>query len=78
MNQQKLFKTKTFIAGSLICLLLFIPPIISSQQQRICEQALEKCGGDAFLTLIFGGPQSFLAYYAGCLLGYSWCLKYFE
>jgi len=78
MNQRKLFKTKVLTAGSLICLILFIPPNVSSQQQNVCEQALEKCNGDAFLTLIFGGPQSFLIYYTGCLLGYSWCLKYFE
>ena len=78
MNKQKKFKANVFIVMGLVSLLLLVSPIIPSQQKHVCEQALEKCGGDAILTLIFGGIQSFLFYYSGCLIGYSWCLKYFE
>ena len=43
----------------------------------ICREALNDCLVDAVVAGLFGGPQTFLLYYSGCMIGYTFCLKYY-
>jgi hypothetical protein len=80
------FKMSTFIKNStkrlvvagliLSLIVVFSTPGFASKQD--CEDALIKCGVDATVAGLFSGPQTFLAYATGCLMGYSWCLKYYN
>jgi len=69
---------KKFVVVGLILslVILFSSPGFASKEA--CENALIKCGVDAAIAGLISGPQSFLAYAAGCLIGYSWCLKYYN
>ena len=67
---------KILVVGLIVCLCLFL---VSSAQasEDVCKKALEKCAVDAVKAGLATGPQSFLLYYSGCFLGYTWCLKYY-
>ena len=62
-----------------VCLLGFMvfPQPVSG---GVCEKALAKCGADLLFPGIIAfllSPVSFGAGAAGCLSGYTWCLKYY-
>ncbi len=68
---------KLVVAGLIFGLIvLWSSPVYASKE--VCENALARCGFDALVAGLFSGPQTFLAYYSGCLMGYSWCLKYYS
>jgi len=68
---------RILILGLTVCVCLFF---VSSTfaSEDVCKKALSKCAIDAVIAGLFSGPQSFLLYYAGCFMGYSWCLKYYN
>jgi len=44
-----------------------------------CERALQRCLADAMLAGVLGLNLQLLALFStSCLLGYSWCLKYYD
>jgi len=80
------FKMKKFIKKSpkklvVVGLIFGLIVLCSSSgfaSTEVCEKALSRCGIDAAIAGLFSGPQAFLTYYAGCFMGYSWCLKYYN
>jgi hypothetical protein len=68
---------KLVVVGLIFCLIVLCStPGFASKE--VCEKALARCGVDAVVAGLFSGPQAFLSYYAGCFMGYSWCLKYYD
>ena len=68
---------KKIMVVALALFILVYAAAPSLQANAGCVEALRKCSVDAVIALIFGGPQTFLLYYSGCLMGYTWCLKYY-
>ena len=66
------------IMGALLLFLMAHALFLPLHAVRICDEALSECASDALVTLIFGGPHAFALYASGCLMGYSWCLKYVD
>lgn len=68
---------RIFILGLLCFVCLFL---ISSAfaSEDVCNNALSRCTTDAVIAGLFSGPQTFILYYSGCFMGYTWCLKYYE
>jgi uncharacterized BrkB/YihY/UPF0761 family membrane protein len=56
--------------------IFFVSSTLASED--VCKKAMSRCTADAVKTGLLSGAQSFLLYYAGCFMGYSWCLKYYE
>ncbi len=77
MKKLKKHNSKRLVVVGLILslVILFCSPGFASSET--CDRALARCGVDAMIAGLFSGPQSFLAYSAGCFLGYSWCLRYY-
>lgn len=69
---------KKFVVVGLIFSLVIVCSMPGFASKEACENALIKCGVDAVVAGLFSGPQTFLAYYAGCFIGYSWCLRYYN
>ncbi len=77
MNIFKRQWTRGFVAvGLIFCLFLFGPSLFASEKEE-CDKALVKCSVDAVIAGILSGPQTFLLFASGCLMGYTWCLKYY-
>jgi hypothetical protein len=78
MKKLKKHNPKRLVVVGLILslVILFCPPGFASNEE--CDRALARCSVDAMIAGLFSGPQSFLAYSAGCFLGYTWCLKYYD
>lgn len=68
---------KKIMVVALVLFILVYAAAPSLQANADCGGALRKCSVDAIIVLIFGGPHAFLLYYSGCLMGYTWCLKYY-
>ena len=68
---------KYFVLGLMLAVCFFV---ISSAyaSEDVCKKAMSRCTVDAAIAGLLSGPQSFLLYYAGCFIGYSWCLKYYD
>ena len=66
------------IAAGLFIALLFGFLTAGQVLANDCERGLLKCSLDAAITALFGGLQSGLMYFSGCLIGYEWCLEYYE
>jgi hypothetical protein len=43
-----------------------------------CERALAKCAVDATIAGLTGGPIAFALWSSGCLMGYDFCMRYYE
>jgi hypothetical protein len=70
-------RVRGFVAAGLIfCLFLFSASLFASEKEE-CDRALTKCSVDAVIAGILSGPQTFLLFASGCLMGYTWCLKYY-
>lgn len=67
---------KIFVIGLIVCLCLFMG-YSAAASDDVCEDALKRCTTDAVISGLLSGVQSFLVYYSVCLMGYSWCLKYY-
>lgn len=44
----------------------------------VCEEALARCGIDAIIAGLTGGPLAFSLWGTGCLMGYDFCLRYYR
>jgi hypothetical protein len=68
---------KTIAVGIFIalffCFLTAVPALADE-----CEEGLIECGIDAVVSGLFSGFQSGLMHFAGCLIGYGWCLEYYD
>jgi len=71
-------KRLKIMAGVLVLLMsiFFLAP--QQLTAEVCDEALVECAIDAVIIGIFGGLQSGLLYFSGCLTGYNWCLEYFD
>jgi len=78
MNKFIKQSAKKFMVVGLIFSLVILCSTPGFASKEACENALIKCGVDAAIAGLVSGPQSFLAYSAGCLIGYYWCLKYYN
>jgi len=75
MKKSKRRKAGTFLAGALV-LLMVVSVAAPSLQAGMCERALAKCGIDATVAGVTGGPGAAALWGVGCLAGYHWCLRY--
>jgi len=68
---------KKFVLGLIVCVCFFL--VFSAYASGdVCKKAFSRCTIDAAIAGLFSGPQSFLLYFSGCFMGYSWCLKYYD
>lgn len=67
---------RVFGAGLLLFMSLFL---VSSgfASEDVCKEAMSECLTDAVVAGLFSGTQTFLVYYAACMIGYTFCLKYY-
>lgn len=68
---------KIFVLGLMFVVCLFLASSVYASED-VCKKALARCAADAVVAGLFSGPQSFMLYYSGCFIGYSWCLKYYD
>jgi hypothetical protein len=68
---------KYFVIGLIVCLCFGLVSSANASED-VCKKALSKCTVDAVKAGVTSGPQSFLLYYSGCYMGYTWCLKYYD
>jgi len=47
------------------------------QAKNVCMGGLVKCEADALIVGAFGGLEVFGMYAAACMVGYTWCIKYY-
>jgi len=75
LRRNKKFK---IMAGVLVLLMsiFFLAP--HQLVAKGCIIGLARCSIDAIIVAIFGGLQSGALYFSGCLIGYTWCLEYFD
>jgi len=64
------------IVASLLLVVLIVSPVLVAGKE--CEEAFMRCGADALITAVISGPGAGIVYATGCLLGYTWCLKYYD
>jgi hypothetical protein len=77
MNEKRNIR-KRVLTGTLALLMIFLFLTPHQLSAGVCERALAKCGIDALLTSLLSGPEIGALYLSGCLLGYSWCLQYYD
>ena len=82
LNMKKIHKKKgsRILIGMLVFSLLMgvvMAPSLHASR-AVCEEALAKCGIDAVIAGLTGGPLAFALWGTGCLLGYDFCLRYYE
>ena len=75
MNEQKL--KKRYFSGLLVVVLVLLLFTPLAYGNNVCDDALKKCGTDAVIAGIMGGPAVFPLYLALCLVGFEWCSKYY-
>ena len=76
----KILKNQHFRRIIILGLMFFVSIFFISSNYAsadVCRKALSRCTVDAVVAGLFSGPQSFLLYFSGCFMGYSWCLKYY-
>jgi hypothetical protein len=77
MNIFRSHRVKNFVVTGLIICLIFWSTSVFASEKEACDKAFVKCGVDALIGGFLSGPQMFLFIYSGCLMGYTWCLKYY-
>jgi len=75
MKKNKKRKSGAILIGGLVFLMLLSMATLSLDA-GVCERALAKCGVDAVIAGISGGPGAGVIWGIGCLAGYNWCLLY--
>ena len=80
MNKIHRKKGSRILIGALVFSLLigvvFAPSLHASR--AVCDRALARCGVDAVVAGLTGGPLAFALWGSGCLMGYSFCMRYYE
>ena len=74
MNKKN--KKIRLMGGIFIVLVLVLLVAPSLHAEDVCFEALEKCSKKAAISGILNSG-SFLFYMSHCLMGYTWCLKYY-
>jgi len=78
MFDSKFITKRKWVLTGVVLLLIFMVAIPQTLTAGVCEKALEKCMLNAVITGLFSLNPTIFAYYsASCLLGYSFCLKYY-
>ncbi len=65
------------IVGALLLLALLQVTAPFMQAKNVCMGGLVKCEADALIVGAFGGLEVFGMYAAACMVGYTWCIKYY-
>ena len=76
----KIMKDQRFKRVFSVGLMLFVGVFLVSPHFAsgdVCKDALNDCLLDAVVAGLFSGPQTFLLFYSGCLIGYTFCVKYY-
>ena len=73
-------KGSRLLIGALVfSLLLGVVSAPSLHAKRaVCEKALAKCAVDAMIAGLTGGPLALALWSSGCLMGYDFCMRYYE
>ena len=68
------------LIGALVFVLLMGGVMAPSLQANLadCEKALGKCAIDAGIAGLTGGPIVFALWSSGCLMGYDFCMRYYD
>jgi len=74
MKQNK-WKTAWMIMLAVVLVLAAFPE--QSQASDLCQEALEKCGVDAVISVLLGGWPAAAVLMSACINGYVFCQKYF-
>jgi len=72
-------KRNRILIGTLVLVLLmggFATPSLHASLAD-CEKALARCGADAVIAGLTGGPLAFALWSSGCLMGYDFCMRYY-
>ena len=81
-NMNKIHKKKgiRILVGALVFSLVLGVVMAPSLHagRAVCEKALARCGADALIAGLTGGPLAFALWGSGCLMGYDFCLRYYE
>ena len=69
---------KIFVISSVLLLLVIIiaSPGLEAGRRAECRRAYIRCGTNAVLLSI-ANPALGIAWAAGCIVGYVWCLEFF-
>ncbi len=69
---------KIFVISSVLLLLVIIiaSPGLEAGRRAECRRAYIRCGTNAALLSI-ANPALGIAWAAGCIVGYVWCLEFF-
>jgi hypothetical protein len=80
MNKIHKKKGIRILIGTLVFSLLMGAVMTPSLHARraICERALAACAIDATIAGLTGGPLAFALWSSGCLMGYDFCMRYYE
>lgn len=73
-------KRSRMMIGTLVFVLLMgviLTPSLHASR-AICERALQRCAVDAVIAGMTAGPLAFSLYGTGCLMGYDFCMRYYE
>jgi hypothetical protein len=70
---------KLFVIASVLLLFIILisPSGLEARRRGECIRAYVKCGTNAFLLSIANPPLG-IAWAAGCIVGYVWCLEFFR
>lgn len=73
-------KGSRVMIGALVFVLLMGVILTPSLHANLadCERALHRCAVDAVVAGMTGGPIALSLWGTGCLLGYDFCLRYYE
>ena len=75
LRRNKKFKIMAGVLVLLMSIFFLAPHQLVAED---CMIGLARCSIDAIIVAIFGGLQSGALYFSGCLIGYIWCLEYFD
>jgi putative Mn2+ efflux pump MntP len=79
-GQMKILKDRKWKRVFGVGLLLFMGLFLVSSgfaSEDVCKEAMSDCLMDAVVAGLFSGTQTFLIYYSACMIGYTFCLKYY-
>ena len=68
-------RIKCFVLGLVILISIVFPQVVSAGS---CGGGLARCAADAAIVGFFSGAGPGSAYLSGCVVGYSWCLRYYR
>jgi hypothetical protein len=73
-------KRSRILIGALV-FVLFVGAVMAPSlhaSRADCERALHRCAIDAAIAGLTGGPLVFALWGSSCLMGYEFCLNYYD